>query len=82
MSAKAAQLFLAVGRGDVVAVAPPRQEPFLAQVIGLEGGARSGHPSFLHVLREHDLALLIIQANWVVDRIAASGPAKRKKLVE
>ena len=82
MPAAPAPLFLAVGRGDVVAVAPPRQEPFLAQVIGLEGGARTGHPSFLHVLREQDLAVLIIQADWVVDRIAAPGPAKVEKFVK
>ena len=64
------EVFLLVQVGDVVAVAPPRLEPYLAQVLFCEGGARTGEPSFLQVLREDDLAVLTINANWVIDRIS------------
>ena len=64
------EVFLLVQVGDVVAVAPPRLEPYLAQVLVCEGGARTGEPSFLQVLREDDLAVLTINANWVIDRIS------------
>jgi len=63
-------LFLAVRVGDVVAVAPPRQQPFLAQVICCEGGARTAEPSLLQVLREDDLAVLTVNADWVIDLLA------------
>ena len=62
--------FLAVQVGDVVAVAPPRQQPFLAQVICCEGGARTADPSLLQVLREEDLAVITVNADWVIDRLA------------
>ncbi|OUT74615.1 MAG: hypothetical protein CBB79_01965 [Synechococcus sp. TMED19] len=61
--------FLFVAVGDVVAVASPSQPAYLAQVIFCEGGARSAHPSFLQVVREDDLAVLTIQADWVVARL-------------
>ena len=64
------EAFLLVRGGDVVAVAPPRLEPYLAQVLFCEGGARTGEPSFLQVLREDDLAVLTINANWVIDRLS------------
>jgi hypothetical protein len=72
--------FLSVAVGDVVAVASPRQPPYLAQVICCEGGARSGHPSFLQVVREDDLAVLTIQADWVLERLPGGrGPEKKPK---
>jgi hypothetical protein len=64
-------LFLAVRVGDVVAVAPPRQQVFLAQVISCEGGARTAEPSLLQVLREDDLAVITVNADWVIDRLAS-----------
>ena len=64
-------LFLAVRVGDVVAVAPPRQQVFLAQVISWEGGARTAEPSLLQVLREDDLAVITVNAEWVIDRLAS-----------
>ena len=64
-------LFLAVRVGDVVAVAPPRQQVFLAQVISCEGGARTAEPSLLQVLREDDLAVITVNAEWVIDRLAS-----------
>jgi hypothetical protein len=64
-------LFLAVRLGDVVAVAPPRQQVFLAQVICCEGGARTAEPSLLQVLREDDLAVITVNADWVIDRLAS-----------
>lgn len=64
-------LFLAVRVGDVVAVAPPRQQVFLAQVICCEGGARTAEPSLLQVLREDDLAVITVNADWVIDRLTS-----------
>jgi hypothetical protein len=64
-------LFLAVRLGIVVAVAPPRQQVFLAQVICCEGGARTAEPSLLQVLREDDLAVITVNADWVIDRLAS-----------
>jgi hypothetical protein len=64
-------LVLAVRLGDVVAVAPPRQQVFLAQVICCEGGARTAEPSLLQVLREDDLAVITVNADWVIDRLAS-----------
>jgi len=64
-------LFLAVRVGDVVAVAPPLQQVFLAQVICCEGGARTAEPSLLQVLREDDLAVITVNADWVIDRLAS-----------
>ncbi|WP_341879198.1 DUF3104 domain-containing protein [Synechococcus sp. UW140] len=67
-------LFLAVRVGDVVAVAPPRQQVFLAQVICCEGGARTAEPSLLQVLREDDLAVITVNADWVIDRLPSKQP--------
>ena len=63
--------FLAGRVGDGVAVAPPRQQVFLAQVICCEGGARTAEPSLLQVLREDDLAVITVNADWVIDRLAS-----------
>lgn len=67
-------VFLQVEVGDVVAVAAPRRPPFLARVICCEGGARSAEPSLLQVVRDDDLAVLTINADWVLERLPASPP--------
>ena len=64
--------FLSVAVGDVVVVGSPSQPAYLAQVIFCEGGARSAHPSFLQVVREDDLAVLTIKADWILERLPCS----------
>jgi hypothetical protein len=66
--------FLLVNVGDVVAVAAPRQPPYLARVICCEGGARSAEPSLLQVVRDGDLAVLTINADWVLERLPGPPP--------
>ena len=39
--------FLDVEGGDVVAVKPPSEKAYLAQVLYVEGGARTADPYFL-----------------------------------
>ena len=39
--------FLSVQVGDVVAVKPPSEKTYLAQVLYVEGGARTADPYFL-----------------------------------
>lgn len=71
---KGVAVFLLVRVGDVVAVAAPHQSPYLARVICCEGGARSPEPSLLQVVRDGDLAVLTINADWVLDRLPGSPP--------
>jgi hypothetical protein len=40
-------------------------------VICCEGGARTAEPSLLQVLREDDLAVITVNADWVIDRLAS-----------
>ena len=74
--------FLLVGVGDVVAVAAPRQPPYLARVICCEGGARSAEPSLLQVVRDGDLAVLTINADWVLDRLPGAAPVMLRSPTE
>ena len=75
-------VFLRVEVGDVVAVAAPRCPPYLARVICCEGGARSAEPSLLQVVRDGDLAVLTINADWVLDRLPASPPVMLRSPTE
>ena len=43
--------FLNVQVGDVVAVNQPNEKPYLAQVLFVEGGARTSDPNFLQFCR-------------------------------
>ena len=74
--------FLLVGVGDVVAVAAPRQPPYLARVICCEGGARSAEPSLLQVVRDGDLAVLTINADWVLERLPGGPPVMLRSPTE
>ena len=43
---------------------------FLTEMLHVEGGARTGHPSYVQVIREDDLAILTINPDWVTARCA------------
>lgn len=62
--------FLLIRPGDVVAVSMPDEEPFLGEVLHVEGGARTGHPSYAQVIREDDLAIAKGLLPW---KIGSSG---------
>ena len=64
--------FLDVKVGDVVAVKPPSEKPYLAQVLYVEGGARFSDPNFLQVCREPDCSVMSICPSWITGRMAAS----------
>ena len=61
--------FLDVQVGDVVAVKPPSEKAYLAQVIYVEGGARKADPNFLQVVREPDCAVMNICLSWITQRL-------------
>ena len=61
--------FLNVQVGDVVAVKPPSEKAYLAQVLYVEGGARTADPYFLQVCREHDCAVMSIYPSWITQRL-------------
>ena len=48
---------------------PGRQEAFLAQVLYVEGGARTAEPYFLQVCREPDCAVMSICPCWITQRL-------------
>ena len=76
------EAFLLINVGDVVAVAAPRQPPYLARVICCEGGARSAEPSLLQVVRDGDLAVLTINADWVLERLPGPPPVMLRSPTE
>ena len=61
--------FLNVQVGDVVAVNQSGQNPYLAQVLYVEGGARFSDPNFLQVCREPDCAVMNICPSWITQRL-------------
>ena len=62
--------FLDVKVGDVVAVKGPSDKAtYLAQVIYVEGGARTADPNFLQVVREPDCAVMNICLSWITQRL-------------
>ena len=62
--------FLDVQVGDVVAVKGPSDKAtYLAQVIYVEGGARTADPNFLQVVREPDCAVMNIFPSWITQRL-------------
>ena len=62
--------FLDVEVGDVVAVKPPSEKAYLAQVLYVEGGARTADPYFLQVCREPDCAVMNIYPSWITQRLS------------
>ena len=71
--------FLLIQPGDVVAVSMPDEEPFLGEILHVEGGARTGHPSYAQVIREDDLAIFTINPDWVTARCAPDQKGWQKK---
>ena len=61
--------FLDVEVGDLVAVNQPNEKPYLAQVLYVEGGARTADPYFLQVCREPDCAVMSICPSWITQRL-------------
>ena len=61
--------FLNVQVGDVVAVNQPGEKTYLAQVLYVEGGARTADPNFLQVCREPDCAVMNICPSWITQRL-------------
>ena len=55
--------------GDVVAVKPPSEKAYLAQVLYVEGGARFSDPNFVQVCREPDCAVMSICPSWITQRL-------------
>ena len=62
-------IFLDVQVGDVVAVNPPREKAYLAQVLYVEGGARTSDPHFVQVCREVDCHVMNICPSWIIERL-------------
>ena len=65
--------FLPIQIGDLVAVQPPRQEPFIGQVLYVEAEASSQQPSNAQVIREDNMAIVSINPGWVLDRVPGGG---------
>ena len=55
--------------GDVVTVKPPSEKAYLAQVLYVEGGARTADPYFLQACREPDCAVMSICSSWITQRL-------------
>ena len=55
--------------GDVLAVKPPSTKAYLAQVLYVEGVARTADPYFLQVCREPDRAVMSICPSWITKRL-------------
>ena len=64
--------FLNVQVGDVVAVKPPSEKAYLAQVIYVEGGARFSDANYCQVAREPDCAVINICPSWITGRLPGS----------
>ena len=67
-------LFVPIQVGDLVAVQPPRQEPFIGQVLYLETDSNGLHTSNAQVIREDTMAIVSIDPGWVLDRVPGEGP--------
>jgi len=67
-------IFVPIEIGDLVAVQPPRQEPFIGQVLYVEGGVSSEHSDHAQVIREDTVAIVSINPGWVLDRVPGEGP--------
>jgi hypothetical protein len=65
--------FLPIQIGDLVAVQPPRQEPFIGQVLYVEAEASTQQPSNAQVIREDNMAIVSINPGWVLDRVPGEG---------
>ena len=61
--------FLNVEVGDVVAVKPPSEKTYLAQVLFVGGGAITAAPYRLQVCRERDCAVMSICPSWITQRL-------------
>ena len=61
--------FLNIQVGDVVAVHKPGEKAYLAQVLYVEGGARTADPNYLQVVREPDCAVMNICPSWITNRL-------------
>ena len=61
--------FLDVEVGDVDAVHKPGEKAYLAQVLFIEGGARTADPNYLQVCREPDCAVMSICPSWITQRL-------------
>ncbi|OUW28166.1 MAG: hypothetical protein CBD29_03810 [Synechococcus sp. TMED169] len=59
--------------GDVVAVKPPHQDPFLGQVLYVDERNSPGDSCFAQVIREEDLAIISINVEWVLERVPGTG---------
>ena len=70
--------FLNVQFGDVVAVKPLSEKAYLAQVLHVQGGARTADPSFLQVCREPDCAVMSICPSWITQCLPR-GPEREPK---
>ena len=67
-------IFVPIQIGDLVAIQPPRQQPFIGQVLDIEGGASTQHPHNAQVIREDDMTIVSINPDWVLDRVPSKGP--------
>ena len=67
-------LFVPIQVGDLVAVQPPRQEPFIGQVLYLDADPNGQHTSNAKVIREDTMAIVSIDPGWVLDRVPGEGP--------
>ena len=67
-------IFVPIQIGDLVAIQPPHQEPFIGQVLYVEGDASSQQPSNAQVIREDDMTIVSINPGWVLDRVPGEGP--------
>ena len=67
-------IFVPIQIGDLVAIQPPRQEPFIGQVLYVESDASSQQPSNAQVIREDDMTIVSINPGWVLDRVPGEGP--------
>ena len=67
-------IFVPIEIGDLVAVQPPRQEPFIGQVLYVDGAASSQDPNTAQVIREDTMAIVSINPGWVLDRVPGEGP--------
>ena len=62
--------FLDVQMGDVVCVKGPSDKAaYLAQVLYVEGGARTADPYYLQVCREPDCAVMSVCPSWITQRL-------------
>lgn len=67
-------IFVPIEIGDLVAVQPPRQEPFIGQVLYVDSASSSEYPHNAQVIREDTMAIVSINPGWVLDRVPGEGP--------